>query len=97
MAKRIIWSANALADRIDILNYWYERIGNKVYSKKLDKQLQDIIQQLLLFPELGRKMENREERYLIKKDYQIYYSIHGEDIHLYHIWDCRRNPNELIL
>ena len=31
MAKRIIWSREAVADRIQILDYWYKRLGSKQY------------------------------------------------------------------
>ena len=95
MAKRIIWSLNALADRIEILEYWYQRIGNKIYSKKLDSEMKKIIQSISEFPELGRKMDKLEIRYVIKKDYQIFYEFKGNEIHLLHIWDARRNPEDL--
>ncbi|MBM2816990.1 MAG: Plasmid stabilization system [Ignavibacteria bacterium] len=55
MVTRIIWSAHALADRIEILDYWYQRIGNKIYSIQLDKSLKTVIQKLTISPELGRK------------------------------------------
>lgn len=56
MAKRIKWSSHAVADRIQILDYWYKRIGDKKYSKKLDKSLKEIILKLAEFPKLGRKL-----------------------------------------
>lgn len=39
MVRRIIWSKNALRDKIRILDYWYIRIGTNTYSRKLDKEL----------------------------------------------------------
>jgi hypothetical protein len=33
----IIWSPEALADKLEILDYWYRRIGTKTYSKKLNQ------------------------------------------------------------
>ncbi len=35
MAKRIVWTLQAKDDRREILNYWFERTGNKKYSQKL--------------------------------------------------------------
>jgi plasmid stabilization system protein ParE len=75
MVKRIIWSANALADRIYILDYWFQEIGNKSYSRKLDSSLQEVIKRLSYFPEMGRKLDQRNERFLVKDAYQIIYSI----------------------
>ncbi len=97
MAKRIIWSANALADRIYILNYWFQKIGNKNYSRKLDSSLQEVIKHLSYFPEMGRKLDQRSERFLVKDAYQIIYTIVKNEIHILHIWDCRRNPDDLKL
>jgi len=77
MVKRIIWSANALSDRIAILDYWYQRIGNKNYSRKLDASLKNLIKLLLKFPEMGRKLENRNERFHVKDAYQIFYTVWG--------------------
>ncbi len=50
MAKRIVYSENALKDRVDILNYWNKRIGTKTYSKKLDKSFREIIKLLAEYP-----------------------------------------------
>lgn len=45
---------------------------------------------------MGRKLEHREELFLVKDAYQIFYSIVENDIHIVHIWDGRRNPDDLI-
>jgi plasmid stabilization system protein ParE len=42
MAKRIIWSPNALADRIRILDYWFQRIGTKTYCIRIAEGIQTI-------------------------------------------------------
>lgn len=73
MAKRIKYSAYAIADQVAILNYWYQRIGNKNYSRKLDSALKEIIKKLSEYPKLGRQLDNREERFFIKDSYQIFY------------------------
>ena len=65
MVKRIIWSQNALADRISILDYWYKRIGNKHYSHKLDVEIKETISHLKKFPYIGRQMEDRPSSPLI--------------------------------
>jgi plasmid stabilization system protein ParE len=70
MALRIIWSPNALADRIQILDYWFQRIGNKIYCLKLDVELKTTIRHLSRFPQIGRKIDQREERFLVKDYYQ---------------------------
>jgi|AntAceMinimDraft_16_1070373.scaffolds.fasta_scaffold03157_8 plasmid stabilization system protein ParE len=60
MVRIIIWSKNALKDKVQILDYWHKRIGTKTYSKKLDKQLRHIVKGLKSFPEMGRQLENTD-------------------------------------
>ncbi len=97
MAKRIIWSTHAVADRIQILDYWFKRIGNKNYSKKLDKSLKEIILKLAEFPKIGRKLDNQEDRFFVKDSYQIFYVETTDSIEILHIWDSRRNPADFKL
>lgn len=97
MAKRIKYSAYAIADRVAILDYWYQRIGNKNYSRKLDSALKEIIKKLSEYPQLGRQLDNREERFFIKDSYQIFYIETIDSIEIVHIWDSRRNPEDLKL
>ena len=97
MAKRIIWSTHAIADRILILDYWYQKIGNKKYSQKIDQSLKKIIKKLAAFPKLGRQLSNREERFFVKDRYQIFYTEMPATIEILHIWDSRRNPDDLKL
>lgn len=82
---------------MQILDYWYRKIGNKDYSKKLDKSLREVIKVLSEYPELGRKLSNRDERYFVKDCYQIFYQIEKDSIEILHIWDSRRDPEDLKL
>ena len=95
MVKRIVWSTHAVADRISILDYWYQRIGNKKYSRSLDGSLKEIIKKLADYPKLGRQLDNREERFFVKDSYQIFYIETADNIEILHIWDSRRNADDL--
>jgi len=95
VAKRIIWAPQAVADRIQILDYWYKRLGTKEYSLKLDETFKETVQLLSRFPLLGRSLENREERVFVKDYYQFFYLDKSEDIKILHLWDSRRNPKNL--
>lgn len=97
MAKRIIWAPQAVADRIQILDYWYKRIGTKNYSAKLDDIFKETVQLLSRFPQLGRQLENRDERVFVKDHYQFFYLDEEDVIKILHLWDSRRNPEELNL
>ena len=97
MVRRIIWSKNALRDKVQILDYWHKRIGTKAYSRKLDKQLRQLVKLLKSFPEMGRQLENTKVRFLVKDHYQIFYKYSGTEIRILHLWDSRRNPDNLII
>lgn len=97
MVRRIIWSKNALRDKVQILDYWHKRIGTKAYSRKLDRQLRQLVKLLKRFPEMGRHLENTEIRFLVKDHYQIFYKYSGNEIRVLHLWDSRRNPDDLII
>jgi len=98
MAKRIIWAREAVADRIQILDYWYKHLGSKEYSSKLDKMFKEVVQLLSHFPFLGRKLGvERGERFFIKDRYQIFYLDEKDLIKILHIWDSRRDPKDFPL
>lgn len=96
MAKRVVWSDNAISDRINILDYWFKRLGSKRYSKQLDSNIRRIIDLLAKFPAMGRRFDDREERFFVVDHYMIIYSETNERLEILHLWDSRRNPNDLI-
>jgi plasmid stabilization system protein ParE len=97
MAKRIIWSPEAVADRLEILDYWYKRLGDKKYSTKLDNLFKEGIDTVSRLPFIGRQVAHREERVIVKSHYQIYYLNEDEGVKILRIWDSRRNPEDLEL
>jgi plasmid stabilization system protein ParE len=66
MVKRIIWSAQAISDRVSILDYWYQWIGNKKYSIKLDKSLRELIKKLAKHSPMGRLLKIERSDFLLK-------------------------------
>ena len=95
MAKKVIWTKTAIQSKVEILEYWYLKTGNKNYSKKLDLIFKNTITAIKYFPKIGRKIENRSERYFVRNDYQIFYTEKAETIFILLIWDSRRAPDEL--
>lgn len=97
MAKQIIWAREAVADRIQILDYWFDRLGSKDYPIKLDNIFRETVQLLANFSNLGRELEGREERCIVKDYYQIFYLEDEHSVTILHIWDTRRNPEDFPL
>jgi len=98
MAKRkIIWSPKAKIDQFKILDYYYERNGNKTYSQKLYKRFQSAIKLLTKHPEIGVHTDITNIRNLIDGDYAIFYRINQKNIEIISIWDCRQDPEQSIM
>ena len=99
MVKRIVWTEKALHTKKEIFDFWTKQTGNKTYSRKLESGFDKLINSILLFPELGRKIENYDARVLIKGDYSIIYKLIVEEssleIKILQIWDTRRDPDKL--
>ena len=95
MAKRVVWSKPAVADRISILEYWLTRTGSRTYSKRLNLDIQRVVQLLSQFPALGRRLKGREERFFVVDHYLVIYFDAPERIEILHVWDSRTNPENL--
>jgi len=95
MAKKIIWSENSQNDLFEILDYWFQTLGTKKYPAKLNTEIQKTIKLIKIFPEIGRKYEKLEIRFLVKDNYQIFYDFNETEIHILHIWNSRRDKNDM--
>jgi plasmid stabilization system protein ParE len=90
--RKIEWLSDAKLDLKDILNFYNERNGSVVYSKKLYKKFSKSIQLISKNPFIGTQSDFSDIRILITDDYQIIYQIFDQVILIIKIWDCRRNP-----
>lgn len=95
MVKRIIWTKPALDDKLKILTYWNNRNKSNVYSRNLDGLFKDITKLIRDNPGLGRETENRQVKNIIVREYLMFYEPTENSIVILHIWDNRRNPNQL--
>lgn len=95
MVRKIVWSRNAVVDKFEILDYWIVRTGSKVYSCKLAKAVRETVTNLKRFPEIGRVYQNTELRFIVKYRYLIFNKIQETEVRILHIWDTRRNPEDL--
>lgn len=86
-----------IRDKVRLLDYWYRRIGTKTYSRKLDTQLRQAVKGLKDYPEMGRQLENTNIRFLVRDYYQIFYKFSKHEIKILHVWDSRRNLDDLVI
>lgn len=97
MAKRVVLSPEADDDRLEILDYWFNRLGHKEYSANLDKKFRKAFRLLASFPEIGKRVEGGDERMYVVRPYEMFYRDQKENIDVLRIWDSRRNSENLKL
>jgi toxin YoeB len=93
MARRIVWTSKADIVFTRILEFYVERNGSKTYSRKLNREINEIIKLLLEHPYLGTRTDFNEIRVLIQGDFKIFYQLKPKELIILLVWDCRQNPN----
>lgn len=95
MAKRVIWSSNA--DRIftKILEFYIDRNGSKIYSRRLNKEIHSLVTILSKQPFLGIKTDDENVRVLARGAFKIFHQIDKEKLIIHLVWDSRQNPESL--
>nr|WP_298003518.1 type II toxin-antitoxin system RelE/ParE family toxin [uncultured Flavobacterium sp.] len=95
MAKRrIVWTKSAHLERIEILNYWYNKTKSKAYSKKLNKLFSETNKLLWTHPEIGRVSKDNSIRITIVRDYLIFYEFTTTELIIFSVWDTRRDEKD---
>ena len=93
--RKVVLSPRAKLDLSEILEFYYQRNGSKIYSKKLNSALHKTISLLEKHSNIGVYTDIGNVRNLIEADYRIFYEIKSDTIEIITIWDNRQNPNEL--
>ena len=91
---KVEWSTDARSDLFDILDFYIERNGNAIYSKKLSADINENIKLLSRYPSLGLLTGFDSVRALITSDYQVIYEIFDQILLIIMIWDCRKDPDD---
>jgi plasmid stabilization system protein ParE len=95
MAERIVWTLQARNERRKILTYWFERNGNKKYSRKLAYQFRETVKYIAAQNYLGRATNLENVRAAVSGNYLILYRLSEGDVEVLTIFDSRRNPEDL--
>ena len=98
MAKRkIIWSHKAKVKLTEILEFYIKRNNSDTYSVKLYSQIQKSVKLLQKQPNLGIRTDFDGIRSLIIGEFLVFYESSNDQIIIHTLWDCRQNPDDLIL
>lgn len=92
MDKQIVWTSKAKKELREILEYWINRNKSKAFSKKLNKLINDQINLILEFPDIGRKTDIINVNIKVIHKYLLYYEITNETLHDLTIRHGSKNP-----
>ncbi|MBV6483957.1 MAG: hypothetical protein KFKLKKLM_00422 [Flavobacteriales bacterium] len=95
--RKIVWSHRSKIKLFQILDFYAKRNKSVTYSKKLFKKFNKELAALLKQPEIGIKTTIDGVRGLIVDDFILFYEITTDKIIVHTVWDCRQNPNDLII
>ena len=98
MAERAVtWTKASEIQLQEILLFYTRRNKNTRYSRKLYRKFKSELKTAAKNPELGIRTKLERIRGLIIEDYIIFYEILEDRILILKIWDCRQNPDNLII
>ena len=87
---KIITKIEAKRDLLQIK--WYIEQDSRFYANKTINEINKRIENLLLFPEMGKVVNRRENiRQIIYKSYKILYKFDSKNIYILHIIHHSRN------
>ena len=94
---KLNWSIEARLDLLGILDFYSQRNGNTVYSKKLYSKINKSVELFARNPPIGLQTSIESVSALVTGDYQLIYEIADFSILIVMVWDCKRNPLEKII
>ena len=93
--RKIKWSLTALQNKLAILDYWFHINKSPTFPDKLNNQFNKALVLASIFPFAGIPTEKENIRFVIVRDYKLYYEIYPDEIKVLTVWDSRRNPENL--
>ena len=93
MARQIVWNKRAVVHFNEIVDYLETEVSERS-AMDFVIRLDDLIEKLNEYPEIGRKTRNYNtvRQYRIDKYKKLYYRKHGKKLIIVFIFDERQNP-----
>lgn len=102
MKREVILSEPALADLLDINDYYLWEVNERVASNIINS-LEAAVNNLAEFPDMGSipkellSLGIRQYRQVIEKPYRIFYEIFADKVVVHAILDGRRDMQNLLM
>lgn len=96
----VIWTNEALQETKEIYNYYKYRASIKV-AESIKRKILSSTKNLNIHARKGQiegllKHKIDEFRYLLAGNYKVIYKIVEKEVYIMKVFDCRRNPDEII-
>ncbi len=93
MARQVVWNKKAIIKFEEIVEYLVEEVSETA-AIKFVKKVDDLIEKLNKYPEIGRRTKNKKtvRQYKIDKYKNIYYRKYGRKLLIVFFFDERQNP-----
>ena len=82
---KIIYTKRAKVELENLYNYIYFILAKQIVAKRFKANIIKPISNLEYFPYMGKKILNSKFRYLIFKNYLIFYSVNNQNVELQRI------------
>ena len=82
---KIKYTERAIIELNSIYNYIYYNLANPIAAIRFREQIPKPISNLEYFPYMGKKILNSKFRYLIFKNYLIFYSVNNQNVEIQRI------------
>lgn len=83
---------NAQREKVAILHYWVECNGSTAYSAKLDEMFRSALSRVAQHPKLGRSTSDPDVRMKVVGEFEIFYSLTQDTVHVLSVWRGTRDP-----
>jgi hypothetical protein len=94
--KEIVWSSIAENLLRNTLEFYAERNGNSIYSLKILKEVEDLIEAISESNLIGRLTSNKVTRVIPMKSFLLFYEVYADRIEIVLFWDNRQNLEKRI-
>lgn len=92
---KVLWTTTAVRQRNLIFEYWNARNKNNRYSRKLNSMINERIDLLRTFPEIGTEIYFKKTRATSLGNYNILYKLDSPKLIISAIWDNRQDPDKI--
>ena len=82
---KIIYTKRAKVELENLYNYIYFNLANPIAATRFKANIIKPISNLEYFPYMGKKILNSKFRYLIFKNYLIFYSVNNQNVEIQRI------------